>query len=81
MGSRCAFLCIGLDTALAFWGLLLPHGFQGGALTRSEDDDDDDVDMDGWQEKYNGWWIEFLTKKGSRGVSKDTWLMVCLPFS
>lgn len=70
-----AFMFIGLDTALAFWALLLPHGFQGGALTRSGDDDN--VDMDGWQENYNEWWIEFLTKRSSKGISKDTWIMVC----
>ena len=64
---------IGLDTAQEFWNLLLPHGLSGGALTgRSADD------VIGWQEKYNRWWSEFLTQKGSKGVSKDTWTMVSI---
>jgi DCN1-like protein 1/2 len=66
-------IAIGLDTAQAFWALLLPHGCLGGALTgRSKDD------VDGWQEKYNGLWSEFLAQRGGKGVSKDTWIMVSI---
>ncbi|PPQ85764.1 hypothetical protein CVT25_003082 [Psilocybe cyanescens] len=68
---------LGLETAQAFWGLLLPHGFQGGALARV-DDDEDDVKMDGdegWKEEYIQWWFDFMNQKGQKGVSKDTWVM------
>lgn len=61
----------GLDSAQAFWALLLPHGFNGGALTRRNKDD-----LNGWQEKYNRWWSEFLSERGGKGVSRDTWTMV-----
>jgi DCN1-like protein 1/2 len=61
---------LGLEAAQAFWDLLLPHGFEGGALTgRSEEDGK------GWQEPYNRWWTDFLSQKGVKGVSKDTWVM------
>ncbi|KAF8970704.1 defective in Cullin neddylation protein 1 [Flammula alnicola] len=69
---------LGLETAQALWGLLLPHGFQGGALSHiTTRDGDDDVKMDeeGWKEEYNQWWFDFLTQKGHKGVSKDTWVM------
>ncbi|TFY56094.1 hypothetical protein EVG20_g9063 [Dentipellis fragilis] len=81
---------LGLETAQAFWGLLLPHGLQGGALAhiRARDDDGDDNmqgEEDGWKEEYTQWWFDFLNEKGGKGVSKDTWLMVrplsSLPFS
>ena len=73
--------------AQGFWGLLIPHGLQGGALSHlarppmSDDEDDDDdammgVDEVGWREEYTDWWFEFLTEKGGKGVSKDTWQMV-----
>jgi DCN1-like protein 1/2 len=66
-------IALGLETAQVFWGILLPHGFDGGALTdRSKDEGN------GWQEKYNRWWSEFLSQKGGKGVSKDTWIMVNL---
>ncbi len=32
----------------------------------------------GWPEEYTQWWFDFLTQKGGKGVSKDTWVMVCL---
>ena len=82
---------LAVDTAIAFWSLLLPHGLKGKALScvdlaadsDSEDEDEDgDVDMDnnirerGWKEEYNDLWFEFLNVKGGRGVSKDTWTMV-----
>ncbi|KAM6492981.1 defective in Cullin neddylation protein 1 [Amanita muscaria] len=74
---------ISLETALAFWNLLLPHGMKGGALAKrlSSSDSSDDVDMvgvggdAGWNEDYTQWWFEFLTDKGARGVSKDVWEM------
>jgi len=51
----------------------------GGAL--SHDLTDEDVDMDGeessgWTDAHTQWWFEFLTEKGGKGVSKDTWMMV-----
>lgn len=80
----------GLDTAQAFWNLLLPHGLAGGALERTakQDDDDEDEGMDvgettgapsadGWKEEYVQWWFDFLNEKGGKGVTKDTWVMVC----
>lgn len=81
-----------LETAQAFWSLLIPHGFDGGALKRIEteddDEDDDDIDMDkdaktkaggvdGWKKEYLQWWFDFLTERGDKGVTKDTWNMVC----
>jgi len=70
---------IGIDTAQAFWGLLLPHGLQGGALShvhsKDSDDDDDMGSEEGWQEPYTQWWFDFLNEKGGKGVSKDTWVM------
>ncbi|KAF9784507.1 defective in Cullin neddylation protein 1 [Thelephora terrestris] len=73
---------IGVETAIAFWGLLIPHGLTGPALAHDSDegtdDDDDDEPMgaeEGWQPKFTDWWFEFLTTKGGKGVSKDTWAM------
>lgn len=85
----------GLETAQAFWSLLIPHGFDGGALKRietedddEEDDGDDDTDMDkaartkagvvdGWKKEYLQWWFDFLNERGDKGVTKDSWNMVC----
>ena len=79
----------GVDSAQAFWSLLLPHGLKGGALSHtsaddssSDRDDDNDVTMEdpteeGWKDEYTEWWFEFLAEKGGKGVSKDTWNMVC----
>lgn len=73
---------IGVETAKAFWGLLIPHGLTGRALAHSsnEDSDDDEVTpMDtegGWKKEFTGWWFEFLDGKGSKGISRDTWTMV-----
>ena len=52
------------------------------------DDVDGDVDMDegagtkgggagGWKEEYLQWWFDFLNERGGKGVTKDTWVMVC----
>lgn len=75
---------LGMDMAKPFWGLLLPHGLQGGALshipsTRDVDGDDQmgGVD-DGWQDEYIQWWFSFLDEKKLKGVSKDVWQMVSL---
>ncbi|TFK48210.1 hypothetical protein OE88DRAFT_1727886 [Heliocybe sulcata] len=71
---------LSVETAQAFWGLLLPHGLQGGALAHiPSKDGDDDVDMggsqEGWQEEHIQWWFDFLNEKAGKGVSKDTWMM------
>ena len=78
---------IGVDIAIAFWGLLIPHGLTGTALAHSssvDEDDSDDESMDteeGWKPEFTDWWFEFLGAKGGKGVSKDTWTMVCPTFS
>ncbi|EIN05181.1 defective in Cullin neddylation protein 1 [Punctularia strigosozonata HHB-11173 SS5] len=70
---------LAIETAIAFWQLLLPTGLQGGALAHIRSrDSDNDQDMDGeegWKPEYNDWWFEFLTQRGGKGVSKDTWTM------
>lgn len=70
---------LAIDTALAFWDLLLPTGLTGGAL--KHDLTGEDVDMDGeehsgWTNEHTQWWFQFLTEKGGKGVSKDTWMML-----
>ncbi|VDB88688.1 unnamed protein product, partial [Peniophora sp. CBMAI 1063] len=50
---------LGLETALAFWGILLPVARATGA----------------WDAQYDLWWAEFLEGRGVKGVSKDTWSM------
>lgn len=80
-----AFLvCVALDDAEGYWRLLIPHGLSGGALSHiiSEDEDEGEDeamahDEEGWQPEYTEWWFDFLKEKGGKGVSKDTWLMVC----
>jgi len=72
---------IGVDIAIAFWGLLIPHGLTGTALAHNysvDEDESDDASTDteeGWKPEFTDWWFEFLTAKGGRGVSKDTWTM------
>jgi len=72
---------IGVETAIAFWGLLIPHGLAGKALAHTpggDDGDGGDVSMgteEGWKPEFTRWWFEFLTIKGGKGVSKDTWTM------
>jgi len=74
---------IGVETAIAFWGLLIPHGLRGKALAHTpggDDGDGGDVSMgteEGWKPEFTDWWFEFLTTNGVKGVSKDTWAMVC----
>ncbi|KAJ3778431.1 defective in Cullin neddylation protein 1 [Lentinula raphanica] len=70
---------LGMESAQAFWSLLIPYGLRGGAISHiSSTDNDDDVDMNGaqgWKPEYTDWWFEFLNEKGGKGVSKDTWSM------
>ncbi|KAG8700126.1 Scaffold-type E3 ligase [Ceratobasidium sp. 394] len=56
---------ISIETAIAFWTLLLTIGLSGPALPRN-----------GWKDDYTQWWFEFLNEKGGKGVSKDTWTML-----
>jgi len=70
---------IAIDTATAFWAILLPIGLSGPALAHVSSQDDMDGDGDGeegWKEEYTQWWFDFLNEgKGGKGVSKDTWNM------
>ncbi|KAF8636100.1 hypothetical protein AX17_003805 [Amanita inopinata Kibby_2008] len=70
---------LALESAQAFWNLLLSHGLKGGALvTVPPKHDSGDVEMigrGGWKEEYTQWWFEFLNERGGKGVSKDTWAM------
>ncbi|THH19153.1 hypothetical protein EW146_g1937 [Bondarzewia mesenterica] len=72
---------LALETAQGFWALLVPHGLQGGALAHipsrgDEGDENMQGEEEGWMAEYTDWWFEFLNEKGSKGVSKDTWMMV-----
>lgn len=72
----------GLDLAQGFWAILIPQGLSGGALSHiGPEDGDGDTSMDGgeegWNDEFTQWWFEFLSEKGGKGVSKDTWMMVC----
>lgn len=74
---------LALDTALAFWAILVPHGLRGGALAHQRsvngaENDEEGEGEEGWKEEYTGWWFEFLERRGGKGVSKDTWTMVRL---
>ena len=82
-----SYFVSGLETAQAFWSLLIPYGLTEGALTRVPMQDDEngnnkDVDMDectdGWKQEYLQWWFDFLNERGGKGITKDTWIMVCL---
>lgn len=75
---------LAFDMAEGFWGLLIPHGLRGGALSHvassrdNDDEDDEDVEMadeSGWKDEYTEWWFDFLREKGGKGISKDTWQM------
>lgn len=80
---------ITVETAIAFWESLIPYGLTGRALahtsegdTDEETDDDEDTPMDveeGWRTEFTQWWFQFLTEKGGKGISKDTWTMVLRP--
>lgn len=56
---------IPVDDAKAFWGILLPVGLEGDALTHEN----------GWESEYNDWWFEFLDASRIKGISKDVWKM------
>ncbi|KAI0000769.1 Cullin binding-domain-containing protein [Russula compacta] len=72
---------LGIDVALAFWGLLLPHGLKGGALRPQLDYGDDPMKASdgggggGWTEEHSQLWYKFLNEKTVKGISKDTWAM------
>lgn len=75
---------LAMETAIEFWKLLIPYGLKGGALSHTtqealEDGGEDvrmaDVNEKGWQDPYTESWFEFMTEKGGKGVSKDTWNM------
>jgi len=74
---------ISIETAIAFWGLLLPAGQRGQALRHMDmitDSTTGDVTYQpsrepGWKPEYNAWWFEYLNEKGGKGISKDTWQM------
>ncbi|KAI0032114.1 defective in Cullin neddylation protein 1 [Vararia minispora EC-137] len=67
---------LGLDTAIPFWTLLIPHGLSDGAIAHRPTDGDESMGVEeGWQNEYTDWWFEFLNARGSKGVSKDTWSM------
>jgi DCN1-like protein 1/2 len=68
-----------LDTARAYWTLLISQGSKGKALKAKTEDEDVDMMGAGWQDHYTQWWFDFLNEKGARGVSRDTWVMVRLP--
>ncbi|KDQ08933.1 hypothetical protein BOTBODRAFT_37460 [Botryobasidium botryosum FD-172 SS1] len=65
---------IAVETATAFWGLLLPVGLSGEALAHVSSEEDDERE-EGWKEEYNQWWFDFLEEKGGKGISRDTWNM------
>ncbi|CAE6470772.1 unnamed protein product [Rhizoctonia solani] len=56
---------ISIESAIAFWTLLLGIGLSGSALPKN-----------GWTEEHTEWWFEFLKERGGKGVSKDTWAML-----
>ena len=82
---------LGIDVALAFWGLLLPHGLKGGALRPQLDYGDDSMKTSdgggggggGWTEEHTQLWYNFLNEKNVKGISKDTWAMArsCFPLT
>jgi len=65
-----------IESAIAFWSLLLPVGLSGGALSHIDNIDDPTPSGDpGWKEEYNQWWFDYLQEKNVKGISKDTWNM------
>jgi len=72
---------ISIENAIAFWGLLLPAGLKGRALQHVDSRIEEDEVVytpsrePGWKLEYNDLWFEFMTEKGGKGVSKDTWQM------
>lgn len=72
---------IAIENAVAFWSLLLPAGQKGRALQHVDAKYDGDEVIytpsrePGWKPEYNDLWFQFMTEKGGKGVSKDTWQM------
>jgi len=68
---------VALETAQAFWGLLLPHAVAGGALAHVPDDDEEERPdgTQGWNDFLTQLWFDFLAEKGGKGISRDTWNM------
>ncbi|KAJ7038883.1 Cullin binding-domain-containing protein [Mycena alexandri] len=79
---------VAIDTAQAFWALLLPHGMSGGAISHTDADTGTGMDgggdvrmggtgkhTAGFAPEHVDWWFEFLGTHGGKGVSKDTWVM------
>ncbi|KAF8737032.1 hypothetical protein AX14_013565 [Amanita brunnescens Koide BX004] len=64
-----------LETALAYWSLLISHASKGRALTGKTDGEDIDMTGGGWEDRYTQWWFDYLAQKGVKGVSRDTWVM------
>ncbi|KAG8908953.1 Scaffold-type E3 ligase [Tulasnella sp. 403] len=66
-----------IDTAIAFWTLLLPLGLNGGALAHVDDlnAEEPSSSTPGWREEHTQWWFEFLGDRNAKGISKDTWNM------
>jgi len=52
---------------------------KGGALAHKNQDGEDVImePQEGFKLEYVQWWFDFLNEKGGKGVSKDTWNMVC----
>lgn len=73
-------MCTALETALAYWSLLISHASKGRALTGKTDGEDIDMTGGGWEDRYTQWWFDYLAQKGVKGVSRDTWVMVRPPF-
>ncbi|ELU39709.1 hypothetical protein AG1IA_06263 [Rhizoctonia solani AG-1 IA] len=60
-----SILRMAIESAIAFWNLLLSVGLSGSALPKN-----------GWTDEHTEWWFEFLKERGGKGVSKDTWAML-----
>ncbi|KIM24530.1 hypothetical protein M408DRAFT_75899 [Serendipita vermifera MAFF 305830] len=73
---------IPVESAVAFWGLLLPAGLKGRALQHMDMKTGDDGETvytasrdPGWNATHSELWSEYMNEKGGKGVSKDTWMM------
>ncbi|KAG8993681.1 Scaffold-type E3 ligase [Tulasnella sp. JGI-2019a] len=66
-----------IESAVAFWSLLLPIGLEGGALSHVDNDNETTPgsNQTGWKVEHNQWWFEYLQRKNVKGISKDTWSM------
>ena len=75
-----ADIVLAMDSALAFWSLLLPVGLSGASLShRVLSPDGEEIPPppgeQGWSEANTQLWLEYMQEKGGKGVSKDTWSM------